>query len=445
MHKNSLPMKIIKIIVSGFLLILQISANAQQWSLDSCLQYARGHNKELLAQGQAVQAASRGREISRSALYPEISGKAEINHYWSIPVQAFPAQLIGGEPGTFIPVQISTPWTASYGVDASVKLIDPQAWKAVKLSSLQLQMQENDLHSLEQLLLKQVRMAYHNTVNEKNNYDAVQQLYESYKEIHKLIALQFEKGLIHQIAYNQSQSLHNDRQEAKSQASVGLRSAYLDLKFWMGYPIGDSLSITEKTNIPYPQARSFSAHRLPGYKGQRLRQALAEEQWKNARSGNLPSLSAMAGFQRIAFRNSFDFLSGGDWFNVGSVGFRLNIPILSLRQMIYEPSRQKALWKQANYQFERYQEEQETNYQKEKMQLQHAYQVWQNQKENLRLAQQNEALTIRKIENGIIDMLELKQVQDNLYQVQQRVSRARLDYLRHAVELDYLQKELPVE
>lgn len=420
-------------------LIIEFSAFAQQWSLDRCLQYAEQHNKEMLAQTEARHASSHQLQASRAKLFPEINGRADMDHYWQIPVQAFPAELVGGEPGTFVPVRVSTPWTASYGADASLSLVDPQAWQSIKLSHLQLQMQENELHSLKQLLLKNVRMAYHSVQAEQENLNAIQNLYDSYAEIHRLIALQFEKGLIDQITFNQSLALLNDRKEAYLQADMELRSAYLDLKFWMGYPLKDSLSIIEEINIPELPLQAFNANLLPDYQFRRLIQAQAEQQWRISRTRMLPTLSSVASFQRVAFRNSFDFFEETGWFNVGSIGLRLNIPILSLREMIYEPLQQKALWKQASHEFERYKEEQEKAFQQENMQLNQAYQVWKNQQENMELAKQNEILTIRKIEEGIIDMVQLRQIQDDLYQVQQRLSSARLSYLRHYVELDYLQ------
>ncbi|WPP52825.1 TolC family protein [Catalinimonas niigatensis] len=420
-------------------LIFRFSAIAQEWSLEQCLQYAEQHNKDLLAQEEAVQASISSQQASLSGLLPEITGRAEMNHYWQIPVQAFPAELVGGEPGTFVPVRISTPWTASFGADASLKLIDPQTWQSVKLSSLQVQMAEGELHSLKQQLLKNVRMSFHHVQSEKENLHAVRQLYDSYVEIHRLITLQYEKGITDQITFNQSLTLLNDRLEGRAQAGIALRAAYLDLKFWMGYPLNDSLTIQEDAEMPELHLYEFNATQLPDYNLRSLQQIQAEQQWKVSRSRMLPNLSAVAGFQRVAFRNSFDFFEGGEWYNVGSIGLKLNIPILSLRQMLYEPAQQKAQWKQASYQFDRYQEEQERVFQQEMMQLEQAYEVWQNQQENLRLARQNEILSMSKIEKGIIDMLQLRQIQDDLYRVQQRLSQARLDYLQHYVELTYLQ------
>lgn len=425
------------------LLFVQIPALGQSWSLERCLQYAEQHNAELLVQAQSVQASSKNQQIARSHLFPEISGRADIDHYWRIPVMAFPAEIVGGEPGTFVTVRTSTPWTASYGADASFHLINPQAWQALRLSSLQLQMQESEFRSFKQLLRRNVKMAFYTVQTEYKNLNASRLLFDNYHETHRLIELQFQGGFIDQITFNQSLTLLNDRDEARSQAETALQAAYLDLKFWMGYPLYETLSIDMETPMPVNMLLedAFNVSLLPDYNVARLRQAQAEQQWRISRARLWPTLAGIANYQRVAFRNSFDFLEGGDWYNVGAIGLRLNVPILSVRQMIYEPAQQRIWMKQATHEFKRYQEEQEKRYLNERLKLEQAYKVWKNQEQNILLASQNEGLANRKIEEGIIDMVQLKQIQDDLNNAQQRLNSARLNYLRHYVELQYLQQE----
>lgn len=425
------------------LVLFSVTASfGQSWTLERCLQYAEANNNELLSNSQAIDASRRGNQASRARLLPEISASGDIDHFWRIPVMAFPAEVVGGEPGTFVPVRTSTPWTSSYGADATIAIIDPQAWQGLKLSSLQLQMQESQFRSFKQLLARNVRMAYYSIQAEYENRDATRLLYENYKKTHRLLELQFGEGLIDQIAINQSLVLLNDREEARTQAEANLLSAFLDLKFWMGFPLQEELDIEkeasafDETDFDTP----FNIDQVPDYHVARLRLAQEEQQWRISRSRFLPQLSGIANFQRIAFRNSFNFFEAGEWYNVGAFGLRLTVPLLSAREMFYEPAQQKALMKQAGYDFMKYQEEQEKNYLNQRIQLEQANKAWKNQKQNLRMARQNEELAVRRIEEGIIDLMQLKQIQDDLSSALQRLSRARLNYLRHYVELQYLQR-----
>ena len=61
------------------------------------------------------------------------------------------------------------------------------------------------------------------------------------------------------------------------------------------------------------------------------------------------------------------------------------------------------------------------------------------QKEKLHLAEENEKLSMQKIEKGIIDMLQLKQIQRDLIEEQNKYNQVKTNYLKHYVEFIYLQ------
>lgn len=61
------------------------------------------------------------------------------------------------------------------------------------------------------------------------------------------------------------------------------------------------------------------------------------------------------------------------------------------------------------------------------------------QHENVRLAEESERLSKQKIEQGIIDMVQLKQVQQDLTRWQELLNNAQTNYLKQCVEIKYLQ------
>ncbi|MEX2592415.1 MAG: TolC family protein [Anditalea sp.] len=61
------------------------------------------------------------------------------------------------------------------------------------------------------------------------------------------------------------------------------------------------------------------------------------------------------------------------------------------------------------------------------------------QRENVQLAEENEMLSRKKIEKGIIDMVQLKQIQQDLNVAQEKLNTAELDFLGHVVEINYIQ------
>ncbi|MDR1201587.1 MAG: TolC family protein, partial [Tannerellaceae bacterium] len=240
-----------RICIIGIGLFLSFNLPAQQWTLDSCLAYAMDNNKGLLSQTQNQLAATMAEKSAWAQLTPEVELAAGLDYYWQIPIQTFPAEIIGGEPGTFVAVPTGTPWMGNYGLQARMKLVDVEAWQNIKLSALRQQAAQSEFQSLKRLLSRNVSMAFYMVQQQQENLDIAGKRYRGYAEIHCLITQQFDKGLTDKISFNQSASLLKEQEENHGKAASILQNTLLDLKFWMGYPLDSELSVNnDRTILP---------------------------------------------------------------------------------------------------------------------------------------------------------------------------------------------------
>ena len=425
----------IRICIIGLLLFLSSNLPAQPWTLDSCLAYAIVNNKSLLSQAQSQSAATIGKKTAWAQLAPEVEFTAGLDYYWQIPVQTLPAEIAGGEQGTFISVPAGMPWMGNYGLQARMKLVDVEAWQNIRLSALRQQAAQSEFQSLKKLLSRNVSMAFCMVQQQQENLDIARKRHDNYVEIHRLIAQQFDKGLTDKISFNQSASLLKEQEENHFKAESALQNALLDLKFWMGYPLDSELSINESKTILPAGNMGFNAELLPGYKVQKSKVDMAKQQYKSAIAVLYPTLSLKSGYGQSGFGEKF---SQSDWYTSGFAGVELRVPIVSLTKA-YAPKRQKYLIKQAEYEFSAYQENQQKEYLQKTVLLNEALKSLQIQQENIGLAEENERLSRQKIEQGIIDMVQLKQVQQDLARSQEALSNAQINYLKQCVEIHYLQ------
>lgn len=420
-------------ILSGYGSVL-----AQPMTLDQCLAYALDHNRELLARSQAVRASGVDRQMARAQLVPEVEAAAGVDHYWQIPVQVLPGELIG-QPGTSIPVRMGTPWMGNYGLEASLKLVDVQAWQQIREAALREQAAQSEFQSLQKSLVKNVRMAFYQVQLLQENRQTATQQQQNYADIHRLIALQYENGLTDKITLNQSVSMVRQREEASTHADAALQGAFLDLKFWMGYPLEDPLEILptqEAETIPPPD---FAPDLLPDYHARFLRVELARQAYKAALAPSFPSLHLSSGYRRLGFGDSPSFISNSNWFPTGFVGVQVRVPLFSLSKTVQGPHRQRLLWQQADSEFAGYQEQQKKNFLQARVLLNQARQTVARQRELLELAEENERLSRQKIEKGVIDLIQLRQVQQDMLTARENLQEAQHQYLKHYVELSYLQ------
>jgi outer membrane protein TolC len=408
---------------------------AQEWTLDSCLAYAMENNKSLLSQGQNQAVATINKKSAWAQLAPEVEFAAGLDYYWQIPIQTFPAEVVGGEAGTFVAIPTGTPWMGNYGLQARMKLVDVEAWQNIKLSALKQQSAQNEYLSLKKILSRNVSMAFYMVQQQQENLNIARKRYDNYTEIHHLIALQFDKGLTDKISFNQSASLLKEREENRSKAETTLQNAMLDLKFWMGYPLDAELSIgSDKSVLPIKYS-GFNAELLPDYETERTKVDIAKQQYKSALAGLYPTLNLKSGYGQSGFGEK---IGQSDWYTSGFVGVELCIPIFSMTKA-YSPKRQKALIKQAEYDFSTYQENQQRDYMQKTILLNESLKSLQIQHENVELAEENEQLSRQKIEKGIIDMVQLKQVQQDLTRSQELLNTVQINYLKQCVEIHYLQ------
>jgi outer membrane protein TolC len=424
-----------RICIIGLLLLLSSNLSAQQWTLDSCLVYAMDNNKSLLSQVQNQSAATIDKKTAWAQLAPEVEFAAGLDYYWQIPIQLFPAEIIGGEQGTFVTVPTGTPWMGNYGLQARMKLVDVEAWQNIKLSALWQQATQSEFQSLKNLLSRNVSMAFYMVQQQQENLDIARKRHDNYAEIHRLISQQFYKGLTDKISFNQSASLLKEQEENHFKAASALQNALLDLKFWMGYPLDSKLSISDnKTTLPVG-SMGFSAELLPDYEVQKSKVDVVKQQYKSAIARLYPALNLKSGYGQSGFGEK---LGQSDWYTSGFVGIGLSIPLVSLAKA-YAPKRQKYLIRQAEYEFSVYQENQQKEYLQKTVLLNETLKSLQIQRENVGLAEENEQLSIQKIERGIIDMVQLKQVQQDLTRSQEALNHTQINYLKQCIEIKYLQ------
>lgn len=431
--------KVLTIILNGIALCL--SVQAQHFSMQQCMDYAEQHNQELALMDSKLSTADLENSAVKSRFFPRLEGSVALDHYWQIPVQVFPGQLLGQAEGTYVPVRLGTPWTGSYGVEASLDLLDASTWQQLRLKALQKQLVSSEWSSLKRELFKNVQMTFLTAQLSRINLASVANQYLDYQESHRLVSLQFEKGLIDKITVNQSANIMRNLSETVSNSESELRLALLDLKFWMGYPMTDSISIDYNKFFSFtdPVSDSFDPRLLPDDGSYLLKSEIVSRQYKMARSEWYPKLSLKSGYNRLGFGQKIDFIGSSNWFSSGFLGLRLSIPILDLSKVLYEPKRQKMIFKTTQLEHAKYRQDQRRVWLREEMLLKEAAKSVALREENLALAHENQLLSRKKLEKGIINGIELKQVQDELSQAYSRLNNAKLEYLKHYTELHHLQ------
>lgn len=411
------------------------------WNLEKCLRYATAHNKELDVERSRSALAITETGDSKARLLPTISATASLDHYWQIPVQVFPGELTGQPQGTFIPVRLGTPWMGNASLLSEMPLIDASLWQQVKISILEQQLKAYDMQSAQQLIAKNVRMSYYSVLLNAEQRNVANARVQDFEESYRLINLNFEKGLTDQIAVNQSLALLKDLSDVAERIKASCDQALLDLKFWMGYPLPDRIMLdsTDLTAGWQDAPSQFSIQRLPDFAKDSLGALTATASLRQARAYLYPKLTMVSGYSRLGFGSEFSFITRSKWFSSGYVGLRFSMPLLDLGRMHYQIRRERENLKLAVAKQEANAEVGARSFMIAKLRHSRASQQVAMLNEKRMLAEQNVTLASVKLEKGIIDMVQLKQVQDEMTLIQREQLAAKLQMLVEMVELEYLQ------
>ncbi|MCU7694205.1 TolC family protein [Haoranjiania flava] len=415
-----------------------LSVASQPLPLDSCIRYTLEHNKALLARTKNRTIESYKRKTTQLALYPDVQFTSGVDYYWKIPVQMFPAEIIGGQAGSFIPIRLGLPYTGNYGITADANLVDVEKWQRVKLALLQEKLANASVQSYARELIKNVKLSYYQVLLLQRSVALSDSLYRNYVQINTLIQQKYDEGIADKITVNQSANILSERLDRLIKAKTQLEVAFLNLKVWMGYPFDKALSISEE-NTHIPGYAHFEENRLPALEVEQLKVENAYRLMKAASNSWYPRLKLQAGYTKTGYSEQLGFAPGFDWFPSGYLGLKLQFPLSAFYRMGAQVQEHKAAWEQSKIHYQLYVEQAQKDFYEQKALAAQYEAILHNNEKAIERARESERLTLQKLQDNIIDMTQIKQASDDLYRLQELYNNNRLNYISAAIQMEYLQ------
>lgn len=312
-----------------FLILINIPLLAQTRfaNLEQCLEYVKANNPSLKAEGLNEEMIESRMRSAWGALLPQVRAFGSFDNNISLPVQLVPAQFLGGPEGEFAEVQFGTRYTSSYGVEASVSLVNISNWKNIHASTLAHEASTYQLADKQLSLLEQAATAYYLALL---GYEAVTisiQLVSSADSLLKAAETRIANGLIEPMEYNRVKALHLESIQQLTAQHGALEKNINTLKYFSGIGIGDTLIFSENISQALltdgNSQFEFSSTSLPRYQMLHYKSLQSSEELKRQRFKILPEVSLFARYTRQAFSNDPDlFTSAQPWYEVGVAGIR---------------------------------------------------------------------------------------------------------------------------
>ena len=431
-------MRIHFLLIFLFLLLAKSYAQEQpqSFSLEEAIAFALENNYSALNANRDILDAKKQKWETIADGLPQVSGAISYQNQLKQPISLIPAEFLGGEPGTFLPITFGQPQQASATATLSQQIFDGSYIVGVQATKTFLNYSANNKEKTDLEVRKAVVEAYGNvllaqesvTILEKNLATLEKNLFETTKI--------FENGLGEEESVEQLQitlsSVDNQLKNAIRLKGITLQM----LNLLMGIAIDSPTQLTENLDdLTLKQIdlglleSSFDIENNVDYK---LASNLNEQRFlelKLAKSRALPTLNAFINYGSTSFSDSFDFFSGNpEWFDSSILGFDLNIPIFSSFKRSASTQRAKIALEKAKTQFTETQEQIRLQLQRAKSDYILAIEQYETAKQNLGLAERIENKNQIKYFEGMASSFDLRQAQTQLYTTQQ-------EYLQSMVEV----------
>ncbi len=440
-----------KLVIAGMITLLAANGWSQSsFSLVDAKLYALEHHLSVKNAEQDNESAHQQYIEVRGMGLPQIDMNGTFNHFINLPVQVLDASFFNpaAPPGTTVDFRAGTTYNSTGTLQASQLLFNGSYIIGLKAANYLTKFQETASNITKEDVLFNVIQAYQLTAVAKENIQFVDSMVIITEELVKKQENYLELGLMKQEDMDQLNYSLLSAKNSKLAAEIQYNNALTLLKYAMGYPMEESIEITETTGQLMTQSSisKGSVQNNLTYTLLEKQITLSELNIKNNQFKNLPTLSAFFQHSYNAYRNEFNFFADEKWYAQTVWGLKLNVPIFSglSRRAVTAQSRIKLMKDQNALE----QMEQTLNFQLQQAQnnLEGARSQNELQKANVDLARSLYENAIAKKEIGQGNSIVVTQQYNQLIMAQAQYTGTLIDLFKAQLDLDKIYNNiLPTE
>ncbi|WP_419213412.1 TolC family protein [Maribacter sp. X9] len=416
------------------------------FTLEEAVQFALENNYSSINADRDILDAQKQKWETIAAGLPQITGAVSYQNQLKQPVSLLPAEITGGEPGTFVPVIFSQPQTATATATLRQQIFDGSYIVGVQATKAFLSYSANNKEKTALDVRKQVVEAYGNVLLAEESVQILQKNKETLeKNLYETSKL-FENGLGDQESVDQLQitlsSIENQLQNSLRLREITLQMLNISMGLDLNAPTKLQENLEDLTVSKIDLAILNYEFNLTENVDYKLAENLNQQryfEWKLARSRALPTLNAFVNYGSSAYSSSFDFLSSDQqWFDSSVLGVDLSIPIFSSLKRSASTQRAKIALEKAKTQLTETEQQIRLQLENAKNNYTLAIANYETAKENLELSERIERKNQVKYQEGLATSFELRQAQTQLYSIQQEYLQSMVEVVNKKTELEII-------
>ncbi|MDB9720572.1 TolC family protein [Winogradskyella sp.] len=416
----------------------------QRFSLQEAIDFALENNRTAINASRDIAAAKQQKWETTASGLPQISARADYQNFLKQQVSVIPAEIFGGQPGTFQDVIFGTQQSANVFATVDQKIFDGSYLVALQSAKVFLEISENAKTKTDLDVRKAVIDAYGNVLLAEESLIILNRnivvLEKNLFETTKI----YKNGLGDEESIEQLQITLSSVKSNLNNVSRLRTLAYQMLNITLGRDVYNTLELSDNLENLAQNNMSLSLLDEENNPEKTIDYLIANNDTKAKalmvkleKSKALPTLNAFLNGGYSAFSNDFSFLNNDQrWFGSSLFGVNLSIPIFSSGMRSSATQRAKINLEKAETQLTETEQRIKLQMASAKSDYQFAIEDYANKKQNLALAERIETKNQTKFFEGIGSSFQLRQAQTQLYTAQQELLQAMLDVINTKATLE---------
>jgi len=411
-------------------------------SLDEIWNYAETHSVQIYTAYGNQSIAGKSIDQAYGALLPTLSVNGAFTDNIQIQPTLVPAELFGGEPGTYREEQFGKRYIYNGGITAQIDLINTHTWFSIKSArqyhasaSLNTIKTRHDLYN-------QLADAYYNYLLMNEASALAKESRSIAIETLEIISDKYTEGLVNEVSLNTAQ-INLEKTEMNFTSAIQNRHIALNnVKLLLNLSAEDSVTLRADTlvsaPVPDPLLQDFPV--ATEVKLAYSNMLAAKTNWQSAKAAYIPTLSAVySAGKQIAGDSFFNFENTSNlpqqyW------GLRLTIPILSGSTRAYQTARTRIEWDIQQRVYESSLRSTQINDNNLMLAYENSYTSYRDARKILDLYRQNDLHADRKLHEGLISVDERLRVYQDFITYQYEYLQALSQYFIQYYTIQVRQK-----
>lgn len=300
-------------------------------SVDSLLTYAESKSISIQSGNIRIDQAKKAK-LAAILSIPDPTGNTSFSytHNTKLPVNLFPAEAFGGQPGTYKEIQSGIPYVTNFSNNVDIKLFNMKGWENLKLSKLNIESNVTENKITLKKLFEDIAATYYNIISLQEQLASTIQNVTASNNLLEITQSKYNAGLIKQQEVNDANINYLITKENKNQIEHLIKQQYLALKVLCDIPEQEDIEIVDKplqlTFSPKPSIESNKLQLNSSF----FKEKVALSTWKQQKYSVLPSLSFFQSntTQQNNTRGKL-FDNSVKWIPSSYIGLKLSIPLPS--------------------------------------------------------------------------------------------------------------------